>query len=111
MDSEYVLLSSDTRRYCEHELLQAQLEALKSVKRLDNYKKCRLEELNLKIKFKSKTDELLSLISSFEKMFPKTEYKPQIEFKEQQMVEKKKKVLSIEEEIDEIQNKLSQLRV
>ena len=110
MTHEYVRLSATKKVYSEKNLLQAQLDLISLIKRLENYKSIRSEELLLKIALKNKIEELKNLIALLEKLLPKTSFaeeKYPPETKENKKERKKK--LSLEEEVEEIRRKIAML--
>jgi hypothetical protein len=110
MASEYVRLSATEKVYSKKNLLQAQLDLISLIKRLENYKAIRSEELLLKISLKNKIEELKNLIALLEKLLPKTSFMEEKHFAETKEKKKeRKRRLSLEEEVEEIRRKIAAL--
>ena len=106
-NAEYVRVSDSEKFYGQNNLLKSQLELLKIIRGFGNYKRQRSEELRLKISLRAKISETLEAIKVFDKLLPRTNYKPEIE----RIKSGKKKVnLSLQEEILEIKEKLRKLQ-
>jgi len=105
---EYVRLLKPSALYAQKQLLQSQLESLTIVQRIKRYHELRKEELILKIALKKKLDEIKTDISIFEKMLPK----PQRTAEEEAIlpIERQLRRNALEDEINTIRAKLSQLQ-
>lgn len=109
MTSEYVKLSPAESFYAHKNLLQSQLEIIMAMKQFKEYKKLRNQELNLKIKLKSKILEMNNLLKELEKTLPKTALKPQSAEEKLAQTEQEKEMLSLENELEKIKQKLEKL--
>lgn len=107
--SEYVKVSSAENYYGQNNLLNAQLELLRIISGFKNYKKLRTEELKLKVDLRAKIAEMLESLAKFDKLLPKTSYNVK-EYEKEISEGRRKRDLSLEEEIVEIQRKLRRLR-
>lgn len=109
---EYVQLTPNEQNYAQKNLLYGQMEILTIMKRYQKYKKLRAEEHAYKLLFKRKVKEINEAMEALYKLLPHIP-KPHIE-EEKQVVRKptpipQKKRDELEEEILEIQRKLSLL--
>ena len=107
MNEKYVLLDKNEVLYGKESMLTNQLRILNIVKNIQNYKKLRVEEFELKILLKQKLDEAKITLSSIERNFPKVQEKEEITFKEFKIPMEKS---NLEIEIENIKKKLSILR-
>ncbi len=123
---EYLSLTPTEQLYGEKNLLEAQIDAISTIKRLENYKKTRSEELSLKIQLKNKIDEAQNLIVALEKLLPKTRFKDNSKEAEEDLEEKELKTIlkresspeetaegqriDLDLELQAIRRRLSQLR-
>ena len=76
MSVEYVLFDIEELNRLKHGLLSSQLSTLSSLQHLQNYKKFRNEEINLKIKLKSLLEQSQNEIQVLKKLLPETQFKP-----------------------------------
>lgn len=108
---EYVKLTRSEVVYSQKNLFKSQLELLNTLKFYHEYRKLRKDEFVLKVALKSKIDEAKNSLKILDSLLPKM--KPQDfcyieENKESKSVSRKK--LSLEQEIELIRKKLSQLK-
>lgn len=114
--AQYVKLSAQEQFFGEKGLLQAQAGLLIITKKLHSYKKLRTEEIMLKLLLKKKLSEMKEFLAELDHLLPpvpvKKEKKKQIseeEIVEQVVEEAKPKVKTLEDEIDEIRQKIARL--
>jgi len=112
MGTEFVRLSHPERIYGQTNFVQSQLEMLNLIKNFRTYKKLRKEEFTMKVSLKSKIGEALELIETLNRKLPKiVDSEVAKELKKGDGKEKgKKKDLSVQEEMEELQRKLIELR-
>src|SRR3989344_2544690 len=108
MTSEYVQLQQPEIVYGQKNLLESQLGILSISKRYKEYQRLRKEELVLKVALKSKIESIKNILSSLDKMLPKT--KMALEISSLKMILPKRSKATLEQEIDSIRTKLSKLR-
>ncbi|MEK6825931.1 MAG: hypothetical protein AABY00_04045 [Nanoarchaeota archaeon] len=114
MTTEYIRLTSPEIVYGKKGLLEAQLNLLNATRHEYEYKKLRKEECMLKIALKKATDETLVSLNLFASFLPKTT------IKEEKHHHAKKEIistpvmdnksLSLDQEIENIKQKLAALR-
>lgn len=112
MKDEYVGLTHSEKVYGQRHLLQAQLEMLDSMQRLQNYKNYRKEELVLKLTLKNKLGEILGLLADMDKILPKPTYKikgVKEEGEEAIWNVEEEEELTLEDEIELVRRKLENL--
>jgi hypothetical protein len=108
MGEEFVRISHPERIYGKSNFLQSQLEMLNLIKNFRSFKKFRKEEFVLKVALKSKIGETLELIESLNKKLPKIIVS---DMKESKKISKKNEgKISVQEEMEELQRKLVELR-
>jgi hypothetical protein len=118
--TQYVKLSPQEQVFGEKGLLQSQASLLVITKRLRNYKKLRIEELMLKLLLKKKLGEVKESFSMLDNLLPPAPIRKEkpikkagvIEVQEEiveEVVEEKPKVKTLEDEIDEIRQKIARL--
>tara|TARA_Y100000310_G_C20230957_1_gene600213 strand:+ start:123 stop:443 length:321 start_codon:yes stop_codon:yes gene_type:complete len=105
MSEIYSKIESERAINSKKNLLESQASLLRSLKHLDNYKILRKKELMLKIKLKKNVKEVKDNIKEILKNAPKTEHTKKVKEK----AEESHVVLSIESELEDIQNKLREL--
>src|SRR3989344_3477569 len=108
MTSEYVRVSNPERIYGEKNLVQAQIELLRSARSFNFYKKLRQEEISLKISLKEAVEKTKKLIEGLEHSLPKTEHKTPREVEKKEEI--KRENSSIYDEIETLSEKLAQLQ-
>ena len=108
MTSEYVRVSNPERIYGEKNLVQAQIELLRSARSFNFYKKLRQEEISLKISLKEAVEKTKKLIEGLEHSLPKTEHKMQRDVEKKEEI--KRENSSIYDEIETLSEKLAQLQ-
>lgn len=107
--AEYVRFNGAERFYGEKNILHGELELLSFLKRLENYKSLRKDELILRLVLKKKISELNEALSVLDKMLPR-DMPPNPEKKKEKKEESiDKGVLSLEQEIEVIRRKLERL--
>jgi hypothetical protein len=113
MGSEYVKISYPEKVYSQKNLLQSQLETLTNIKRLREYTKLRKEELVLQIALKKRIEDILELLKLLDKLLPQTNLKleksPEHTRQEIILDKEEKKNLTLEQELEAIRRKLSNL--
>jgi len=107
--SEYVKVSHAENYFGQKNLLQSQLELLRIIGGFKSYKKLRSEELGLKVSLRAKIAEMTEALVKLDKLLPKTSYNSEEQKKEISEM-RKKRDLSLEEEISEIKEKLRKLQ-
>jgi len=105
--SEYVKISKIEKSYGEKNLLQSQLGLALLLKNVKKYHQSRREELLLKIQLKKKIEEVNNILKNLEKILPKIKLP---EGEEKAETRKKKRSLTLGDEIREIREKLSKLQ-
>lgn len=70
MSHQYIRFSEEELKEAQKTLLQSQLSSLTTLKQLQAYKKLRNQEFALKVTLKSRIDELMNDLKSFEKTLP-----------------------------------------
>jgi hypothetical protein len=109
--AEYKKLDSEQILYTQKSMLQAQLEALTSVKQIRNYKALRHEELLEKIKFKKVLDEVRQELDVLMRSLPEPSYEQEEEVIASPLqAGEKAKGHSLEDELDAIKAKLASLQ-
>ena len=111
MSLQYIKLSGDEKNYGEKKLLQSRLDLISNLKHLREYKKIRREEIVLKIALKNKVKEVQDLLDSFRSLLPKVKLQKESSMeKEIDIVAKETKEIStLDQELEEIRNKLERL--
>jgi hypothetical protein len=120
MSYEYVRLTDTEVNYTKKHLLNTELEALTSLKKLKQYKKLRNEELAIKVSLKSSLDSLSQQLIILNKLLPHTSWdkKEQEEMKssittmnepETPLFEDKTNN-NLENQLEEIRRKLARLQ-
>ncbi|NCN99459.1 hypothetical protein COU62_00175 [Candidatus Pacearchaeota archaeon CG10_big_fil_rev_8_21_14_0_10_35_219] len=108
MTSEYVKLNRSEKIMGQKDLLNCEVLLLDSIKRMQNYKELRKEELAAKIVLKKKANEAVDEIKVLEKVLPKTkDTKDEEEPKKKTSTERRQ---DLELEIDEIMRKIETLK-
>ena len=107
MTVEHIGLSRSQFIYGKKNLLYSQMELLTIVKRYQEYKKFRKQELALKKLLGEKANEVHAEIENFSLTLPKTK---QEVFKPVEIRKSQKKRKDLEFEIEEIRSKIAQLR-
>jgi hypothetical protein len=108
MKSEFVRFLNTEANYEKKHLLSSELEVLNILKSLRAYRELRKEEFVLKITLKNKVQEVLSFLEDFEKRLPKSQF--EVEKTEKEDKDEKKKMLTLEQEIEEVRMKLDKLQ-
>lgn len=105
---EYLRIVPSEKTYAEKNLLYSQMEILNILKRYQQFLKLRKKEFALKNKLKTAISAVKTEMKNLDSFLPKDHYKKM----EKEKVERKnnKKRQSIEDEIDEIKQKLASLR-
>lgn len=114
--TQYVKLNPQEQLYGEKGLLQSQASILVINQRLHNYRKLRIEELMLKLLLKKKLTEAKEFLQQLDHLLPpapvkKEKKKPELseEITEEAQEEAKPKVKTLEDEIEEIRQKIARL--
>ena len=110
MGSEYKKLDSEQILYTQKSMLQAQLEALTSVKQIRNYKSLRHEELMAKIQVKKLLDEIRQELDVLMRSLPEPTYEQEETIAVPLPGQEKAKGHSLEDELDAIKAKLAALQ-
>jgi len=108
MSSEFVRLSHSERIYGQKHFIQSQLEFLNLIKNFRTYKQLRNEEFALKVSLKASIGEAFDLIEKLDSKLPKTDFKMPRGVKS--IDKRKKKEMSIQEEMDVLKGKLASLQ-
>ena len=104
----YSKIEYDNAIDARRNLLESQASLLRGLQHLDNYKGLRKKEILLKIKLKKFVKEVKENVKEILKNVPKTEGIKE-RMKEKKEGEESHVVLSIEAELEDIQNKLREL--
>lgn len=110
MSFEYVKLSAPEIIYGKRNMLQAQVDLLQTLKHYKSYQQLRKEELLLKIALKVKVEEALSSLFSLTKLLPKTHYAEEKDSDVLDLFSLHEDKKDLEREIQDIKQKLAQLR-
>ncbi|MBI2632607.1 hypothetical protein HYW75_06385 [Candidatus Pacearchaeota archaeon] len=110
MNFEYVKLSAPEIIYGKRHLLQAQVDLLQTLTHFKSYQQLRKEELMLKIALKTKVEDVLSSVSSFSKLLPKTHFTEEKDSDGLDLFSFHQDKKDLEREIEDIKQKLAQLR-
>lgn len=107
--TEYVKFSGHEKIYGEKNVLYIELDLLKMLKRVDNFKNLRQEELVLKIALKKRISELIEAMNLIDKLIP--HHKMRGLHKEEEIMDEaeKKKNWTLEQELEAIRRKLEEL--
>ncbi len=109
MKSEFVGISGRGKVYAQKSFLQTELELLQILNNLQIFKQMRKEEFLLKIAFKMKVEELLSMLSNLERILPKTTFK--FESADDRKKDREmKRDLTLQSEIEAIREKIEELK-
>lgn len=109
MKPEHVRLTPAENIYGKKNLLHMRLGLITVLQRIEAYRKLRTEELMFKIALKNKVEETRGALFFLQRILPKPTIAPtenNLKKEEQQ----KKEKLSLEQEVEEIKQKLSRLR-
>jgi hypothetical protein len=109
MGSEYVKFSAAENNYGQSSLLGAQLDLLNCIKKIREHKKLRMQSALLKIELRAKIEETKGLLDNLNKMLPRSEYML-VNAENPKKIVRDARELSLEDEIDLIQRKLSALQ-
>ena len=108
MSYEYIKFNPQEMRFSQKNFLQSQLDLLEATKSMRNYQKLRREEFMLRIALKNKIDQTKQSITLLNQMLPKASPPPEKKHKIP-LSGQTKKDLSLQQEIDLIKKKLSQI--
>lgn len=102
--TEYIKLEKTEKAYTKKHILQSEISLLNSVKRYQEYRKLRKQELLMKILFKEKLEDIKNSLVTFDRFLPRVKNH---NFKEEEELDKEHHTL--EQELDEIKKKLEKL--
>lgn len=112
--TEYVKFSPRESLYGDKNILHVELELLKTLKRVKNYRQLRKEEFVLKFALKQRMDEIEEQLKLLDKLLPHDKLpgldktrKPVKKDKEQEKEDKEK--LSLDQELEVIRRRLAVL--
>jgi len=108
METRHIRLGYEESIATKKQFLSAQMNLLNTAKRVQNYKKLRKAELTTKKKLSAALKNLRTKINAFQATFPKQEIS-QVQ-KKKEKKKKEKQELDIQEQLQEIQEKLERLQ-
>ena len=107
MKSEYIRFYGPEMVYGQKSLLKGKISTLSQIKSFEKYSQLRKEELALKVALKVKLEEVKQILVLLEKELPKASTK--LSGYEELANTEKRKVLSIEQEIESIKSQIAKL--
>ena len=120
MIPEYVKLAPSELSYGNANLLKSQMSAIGAIKKYNEYKTSRKEELFLKIELKKKFGELKEFLDQLDKILPESRFseEEQEAWKQLAKITRKKEMkkefesenISLDQELEEIRKKLERLQ-
>jgi len=110
METRYLRISYEDSISGKKQLLSTQLNLLNTVKRVHNYTSLRKSELTKKRKLQTALRELRTKIKSFMSTLPKEELSTKEIRKKLQKKKEKKEDLNLQEQLQEIREKLEKLQ-
>ncbi len=108
--TEYVRLSAQEKIYGHRSLLQSQIEMMNILRSLKEYKILRKEEFVLKVALNAKIDEAIAEIGTLQRMLPRVSSHEEKKEPVLDIQKHKEENLTLEQEIDQIRQKLSKLQ-